>query len=96
MVCVHCGHELTDRSQGFATDVNTFVNPSGYTFEVRCFMRASGAIALGPSSRRFSWFPGYAWRVAVCGARERHVGWAFEGPTRFWGLVADAIDELER
>lgn len=29
----------------------------------------------GGASTEFTWFPGYAWTIALCAACKAHVGW---------------------
>lgn len=49
----------------------------------------------GRPSTQYSWFPGYAWTIAVCSACGEHLGWRFtsstKSPAAFYGLVRSAI-----
>jgi hypothetical protein len=68
------------------------VNPSGHEFTIACYARADGSGSFGERETFWSWFPGHAWQIAVCGACGTHVGWRFFGETNaFVGLVVDAI-----
>jgi hypothetical protein len=94
VVCAACEAEVArvdDRVTIGAGDLHTFVNPQGQVFELVCFERAAGAVACGRASREFSWFPGHAWRFALCRACGRQLGWHFEGPAVFWGLDRKAL-----
>ncbi|NJK31757.1 MAG: hypothetical protein HC927_04670 [Deltaproteobacteria bacterium] len=77
---------LGDRTVIGPSDLHTFVNPRGEVFELVCFAKAEGAAALGRGTLEFTWFPGHAWRFAICRACGVQLGWHYEGPTRFWGL----------
>jgi hypothetical protein len=63
------------------------VNPSGVDFHVGCFSEAPGCAGEGTPTRFWTWFPGYAWRVALCRGCGAHLGWEFFGEGSFWGLV---------
>ena len=75
--------------------LHVFTNPAGVTFHVHTFSSAPGAIATGPASTHWSWFPGCAWRVAQCQQCGAHLGWYFEGGGHFWGLIVDRLRESE-
>ncbi len=88
--CAACEHPVTRPRHRVARQgahQHTFVNPAGVVFEVACFAEAEGALALGAPTRHFTWFAAYAWRYAHCGGCGAHLGWRFEGPEPFWGLI---------
>lgn len=72
--------------------VRTFANPDGHLFEVVAFSWAR-ALGLHPDvTDAFTWFPGYAWRIAVCSGCANHLGWQYEAigrsrPDLFFGLL---------
>lgn len=70
-----------------AGDLHTFVNPQGEVFELVCFSRADGAPAVGEPTLAYTWFPGHTWRVAMCRSCAAQLGWRYEGPRSFWGLI---------
>ena len=78
---------------------HTCINPSGYVYRIACFRTAPGCVGAGAWSTFYSWFRGYAWQIACCGACSMHLGWAFEpdDPAEdappFWGLIVDRITE---
>lgn len=72
-------------------DLHTFVNPQGQVFELLCFARAQGAVGIGEGTLAYTWFPGHAWRVAVCRACGVQLGWRYDGAALFWGLIRDAL-----
>jgi hypothetical protein len=96
--CARCGHTLAlerDRTAPDGKHAHTFVNPSGFEFTIRCFREAAGCEEWGEASSFWSWFPGHAWQVALCGACKTHVGWSFAplaGEARgFFGLIVDHL-----
>ena len=52
-----------------------FVNPSGYVHDVLAVkhIAAEKVMLLGRPSQEHSWFPGYAWTIANCGACGSHL-----------------------
>lgn len=93
--CSACGHGLTRqraRTEVEGKHVHTFVNPAGFEYTIRCFGDAPGCGGAGEESTFWSWFPGFAWRMAMCGGCGAHVGWSFrKEESAFWGLVIDRI-----
>ena len=88
--CRSCEAEIArddDRIEMAGAHAHTFVNPHGHVFEIGCFARAPGCVSIGPPSAFFSWFPGYEWRMAVCGNCRAHLGWCFGETPDFFGLV---------
>lgn len=49
-------------------------------------------------STEFSWFPGYAWQIALCKRCQIHIGWRFTStnpnmvPRIFYALAGKSID----
>jgi hypothetical protein len=75
-----------------------FANPHGLVFEIVTVRDADGVMLLDPAAHEHSWFPGYAWRVALCGGCSSHVGWSFHAtagqePVLFFGLATRAITQ---
>lgn len=98
ILCGKCNHTVTSERQRIEVDGahrHRFMNPHGFLFDIGCFGEASGCLVIGEPSTEFSWFPGFAWRYAVCSACHEHLGWTFEGPgeTRFHGLVLNRLVE---
>ena len=90
--CAQCGHGLAPERARIEVDgahEHVFTNPAGVTFTVRCFREAPGTAGVGDESTFWSWFRGYAWRIAACARCGAHAGWSFRGEaSAFWGLVA--------
>ncbi len=95
VVCAACNHALTKASARVDVDgrhEHAFANPDGYTFRVACYRDAPGCTGAGPESTFWTWFKGFAWRVALCGACGAHVGWSYRSDaSAFFGLIVDRI-----
>jgi len=90
--CAVCGHALAREASRIEVDgrhVHTFVNPAGHEFTITCFSEVPGARGEGEESTFWSWFRGFAWRIARCASCGAHVGWFFRREASvFWGLIA--------
>jgi hypothetical protein len=100
LLCASCRHPVTDTAkcivvQGAHEHVRT--NPHGYTFRFGCFSVAPGCTPAGIPTPEWSWFPGYHWRLAVCGRCSAHLGWAFRGAeaSEFFALVLNRLVPAE-
>ena len=96
LCCHRCRHVITDAGQGmvFAGNrVHTRTNPAGITYDFACYRQAPGCAVDGPPTREHSWFPGYAWQVALCGDCGEHLGWRFRGRDGCFGLVLGRLVE---
>lgn len=97
--CAACGHALTTRKEEFCVNgahAHTFKNPASLDYRVGCFRRAPGCRVVGEASSVWTWFPGYAWRIGLCGRCGAHVGWTFakdDASASFAALVLDRISE---
>lgn len=70
---------------------NSFVNSNGFVHDTITVRAAKGLIQDQGWSSEYSWFPGYAWRIACCDVCRRHIGWCYKSetdtmPKRFYGL----------
>lgn len=80
---------------------NSFVNSHGYVHDTMTVRSTRGLIQEYEWSTEFSWFPGYAWRVACCENCGRHIGWCFKTksdtkPKKFFGLSRASVRLQER
>ncbi|XP_020619379.1 protein cereblon-like isoform X3 [Orbicella faveolata] len=57
--------------------IQLFKNPHGQHFELVTATSAN-IKGHGEAFEEHSWFPGYAWRIAVCPQCGAHMGWSFE------------------
>ena len=97
VLCRACQHVLTTPKQAIemlGRHEHTFRNPGGYSFHVACYSDAPGCAFIGDPTLDATWFPGYAWSLALCAKCQQHVGWRFGGsgsPPRFFGLIATRL-----
>ncbi len=94
--CRACARAIADPDDATArldAHEHVFVNPHGHDFRLRLYARAPGALAVGPPSAFFSWFPGHPWRVLACGGCGAHLGWSWGAPEAFVGLIVDRLVE---
>jgi hypothetical protein len=100
LLCSQCRHIITRPSERIAVNGahrHTFANPHGIVYEIGCFRNAVGCGHTGPATDDFTWFNGYAWRVAICSRCLGHMGWLFVsgGGEQFYGLILDRLIETE-
>lgn len=97
-VCRTCGHAITrlqDRIAKNGMHAHALFNPAGILFEVGCFATAMGCRFEGAFTTEFTWFPGYAWRFAMCRQCSVHLGWEYRGTVDgFVGLIMTELREL--
>jgi hypothetical protein len=106
LLCFACGHPITSERQRFAAGgahEHTFTNPAGWVYRIGCFRSAPGCAQAGEFTEEYSWFPGQAWRYALCAGCRTHLGWVFRGasagaggaagsaPPEFYGLILDRL-----
>jgi hypothetical protein len=94
--CLACGNRVTrqaDRIEVSGAHEHSCTNPYGIRFHIGCFREAPGVAGIGESSGAHTWFPGYCWRIVVCGHCSTHLGWGFHsmGGDRFFGLILDRL-----
>ena len=96
LLCAACSHHITfeeARIEVNGAHDHTFFNPLGIVYQVGCFSMAGGCSLVGPASDDFSWFPGYRWQIAHCGACGVHLGWSFVGGGFFFALITSRLVE---
>ncbi len=97
LYCAECHAPIT-RSR-YRITVNeqhehVFANPAGHIFHIGCFREANGCMIAGEETAYFTWFPGYAWRYALCAQCINLLGWAFRSQDAvFFGLIVDKLCE---
>ena len=93
--CAACKAPITrecDRISINEQHQHVFTNPHGYIFQIGCFIVAQGCVFSDDETNFFSWFPGYAWRYALCGQCLTHLGWGFRSQdSQFVGLILDRL-----
>ncbi|XP_026466824.1 protein cereblon-like [Ctenocephalides felis] len=103
LCCKNCQSKIAKTSDLFAMSndgiQSHYCNPEGWIHETFTVMRASEVRLHGHKSTRASWFPGYAWTIALCKSCNQHVGWQFTAteknlrPSKFWGLCRTSITQ---
>ncbi len=94
LVCAACSHAITKdeaRVVRGGSHMHTRLNPFGYVWEFGCFAEAPGCAVEGPAILEHTWFPEHAWRFANCAKCGAHLGWRYEGPTTFFGLIVEKL-----
>ncbi len=95
LLCIKCKFPIaqeSDRIQINEKHQHVFANPNGHIYQIGCFARAPGCFVFGDETSYFTWFPGYAWRIALCGKCGTLLGWAFQlKENHFFGLILDKI-----
>ena len=96
IICALCQHRITseqDRIQVSGSHEHQLFNPHGILFHIGCFQTARGCTVAGDATTEFSWFPGFAWRHALCGGCQQHLGWRFENDSgyTFFSLVLNRL-----
>jgi hypothetical protein len=95
LLCAACGETVAeegDRATVEGRHAHRRTNPVGLTFDFGCFGAAPGALPIGTATTEHTWFPGHAWRFALCRACGEQLGWHFEGAdSAFFGLIDDRL-----
>lgn len=93
--CARCRLPITTHQERISVNgahEHNFTNPHGLHFHIGCFRDAPGCGTTGVATMEYTWFPGYAWRIAHCAQCETHLGWLFGSPTdSFYGLILDRL-----
>jgi hypothetical protein len=92
--CRACGATLTFERFAIAPNgehEHVCANPAGVMFVIRCFSHGESTLVVGEPTLAATWFPGYAWRIALCARCRTHVGWHFTGPSELYGFIKSAL-----
>lgn len=91
LFCSACRHPVTHQDERISIQGNhehRCTNPHGIAYHIGCFRDAGGCVPIGEATAEFTWFAGYAWRIAVCAHCQAHLGWRFQsGGNYFHGLI---------
>ncbi|RMH16123.1 MAG: hypothetical protein D6696_18945 [Acidobacteria bacterium] len=94
LLCAACRAPITGDRERLAIGgrhVHRRTNPAGFVFTFGCFRRAPGAAARGAPTTEHTWFPGCAWRFALCRSCGAHLGWVFSGARAFFALILERL-----
>lgn len=98
LFCAACRHLVTHQDERIPVQgghEHSFTNPRGITYHIGCYREAAGCSAVGESTAEFTWFSGYAWRVALCTNCRTHLGWRFQsGTDYFHGLILNRLTSV--
>lgn len=98
LFCAACKQPVTHQDERIAVaggHEHRCTNPHGLSFRIGCFRDAAGCAAVGAATIEYTWFQGYAWRIAVCAHCRAHLGWRFEADAeRFHGLIVDRLTSI--
>ncbi|ARU57903.1 MAG: cereblon family protein [Pseudomonadales bacterium] len=94
--CAHCNATITSEKYKTLIDgefAHFQCNPTGNSFYFGCYSKAEGCQIIGQPSTEFSWFTGFAWRIALCNQCKSHLGWYFQqtATESFYGLILSQI-----
>jgi hypothetical protein len=98
LCCVQCQHVITEhaaRLELAGGHLHVFTNPGGFVYEIALYEYAD-CVMHGPATTDYSWFPGYAWQLALCANCHEHLGWRYRktGSAAFYGLIRDRLVEV--
>lgn len=98
LCCANCQHQITEHAaqMEFAgASTHVFTNPGGFTYEITMYAYAD-CVTHGPATTSDTWFPGYAWQLALCSSCHELLGWRYRrsGSAAFFGLIRDRLVEI--
>ena len=98
LCCAVCGNPVTTNVEAIEVEgshEHVKINPQQRQFILRCFLSATGCRLAGEPTTDFTWFSGYAWRIAECNRCGTQMGWFFEGGKQFFVLIAEMLKPCE-
>ncbi|HEY5683541.1 MAG TPA: cereblon family protein [Sulfuricaulis sp.] len=100
LFCAVCRHLVTHQDERIPVQgghEHHFTNPHGITYHIGCYREATGCSVVGESTAEFTWFPGYAWRIALCANCHTHLGWHFQTAGEYFhGLIVNRLTSIDR
>jgi hypothetical protein len=98
LFCAACRHPVTHQDERIIVHgghKHRFTNPHGVAYHIGCFREAAGCAVAGEATLEYTWFRGYAWRIAYCAHCHVHLGWRFQsGAEYFHGLIVDRLTSV--
>ena len=98
LFCAACRHPVTHQDERIVVQgghEHRFTNPHGISYHIGCFRDAAGCTPSGEATAEFSWFSGYAWRIAYCAHCQVHLGWRFQSAADYFhGLIVDRLTSV--
>jgi hypothetical protein len=93
-LCAWCHNRVAmdaDRFQFDGRDEFTFTNPEGIGFQIITFSKTLGCRNAGKPTLQDTWFANHAWSYCQCEGCGQHLGWYYNGPREFAGLIKPRI-----
>jgi hypothetical protein len=98
LFCAACRHPITHQDERISVQgshEHRCTNPHGISYHIGCFREAAGCAPSGEETAEYTWFRGYAWRIAYCAHCQMHLGWCFQsGDDYFHGLIVDRLTSV--
>jgi len=98
LFCATCRHPVTHQDERIIVQgghEHRFTNPQGISYYIGCFREAAGCAAAGEATAEFTWFKGYAWRIASCAHCHVHLGWRFQAEGEYFhGLIVNRLTSV--
>ncbi len=94
LLCTACGNRISSDAERIVVagqHEHECSNPAGILYRIGCFSDATGCTQVGAATLEWSWFKGFAWRVALCSRCGTHMGWGYGGTSAFYGLILDRL-----
>ena len=99
LVCEICGYALADAASKMIVmgiHSHQLSTQQGQSLRFDCYSEAPGISVEGSSKKEHTPFPKYKCQPAFCAQCEEQMGWFFEGPRPFYGLLADRTERIRR
>jgi hypothetical protein len=100
LFCAACRHPITHQDERIPVQgghEHRFTNPHDITYHIGCYREAAGCSAVGETTAEFTWFPGYAWRIALCANCHTHLGWRFQTAGEYFhALILNRLISIGR
>lgn len=102
--CLHCDQKIANFSDVFPMTKDgvqaSYCNINGFIHETITVgtIQEDSLVIEDQASTKFSWFPGYSWRICYCSHCSRHKGWKFTAvknklrPETFYGLSRNSVN----
>ncbi|MHB8535207.1 MAG: cereblon family protein [Sulfuricaulis sp.] len=87
LFCAACRRPVTNQNERIQVQgghEHRCTNPHGIEYHIGCFREAGGCTAIGEATLEYTWFTGYAWRIALCAHCHVHLGWRFEASGEYF------------
>lgn len=95
LFCTTCRHPVTHQDERIIVQgghEHIFTNPHGVVYHIGCFREAAGCAPIGGATMEYTWFKGYAWRIALCAYCRAHLGWLFQVEGGYFhGLITSRL-----